>query len=46
MVVGLTVGVVTGALAILGGIPLVYLGAKREGHASVWVTANGIAGRF
>lgn len=46
MVVGLTVGVVSGALAILGGIPLVYFGAKHEHGAVAWLTPGGIAGRF
>ncbi len=46
--VGGTIAIVTGALAILGGIPLVYFGAKHERRttASVWLTAGGVSGRF
>ncbi len=49
MIAGLTAGVVAGALAIAAGIPLVYLGAKHRHHeddAAVWLTVNGVAGRF
>ena len=41
--VGGTIAVVTGALAIIGSIPLLYVGASRR---SVWLTAGGVAGRF
>ncbi len=45
-VVGGVAAVVTGALAILGGIPLVYFGANHEHAAVAWLTPNGIAGEF
>lgn len=42
--VGGTIAVVGGALAIIGSIPLLYIGAKHR--SNVWVTASGVAGRF
>ena len=43
--VGGTIAIVTGALAILGGIPLVYFGAKHK-RTGVWLTAGGLSGSF
>ncbi len=43
--VGGTIAIVSGALAILGGIPLVYFGAKHE-RTGVWLTAGGLSGTF
>ena len=45
-VAGGVIAVVAGALAIFGGIPLVYFGAKREHGAVAWLTPGGIAGMF
>lgn len=42
--VGGTFMIVGGALAILGSIPLLYLGAKHQ--SSVWISAGGFGGRF
>ncbi len=45
--VGGTIAIVSGALAILGGIPLVYFGAKHERRTTgVWLTAGGVGGSF
>lgn len=42
--VGGTIALVTGVLALTASIPLVYIGAKHR--SPVWITAGGIAGRF
>lgn len=45
--VGLGIGVVSGALSILGSIPLLYIGARHPAHAAgMVITASGVSGRF